>query len=120
MFVIFICHRFPSTKRGHRVHDRMVVGFTTTSAISTYHQSSCESIEPRSSRVVLDTTLCDQVCQSLVTGQWFSHGTPVSIYTADCHDITEILLKVLSNSIILYPNRCLLFLFARYEQWVWL
>jgi hypothetical protein len=42
--------------------DRMVVGFTTTSAISAYHHSSCE-LEPRSWRDVLDTTLCDKVCQ---------------------------------------------------------
>jgi hypothetical protein len=38
---------------------------------------------------VLDTTLCDQVCQ------WFSPGTPVSSTNkTDHHDITEILLKV--------------------------
>jgi hypothetical protein len=29
-------------------------------------------------RGVLDTTLCDEVCQWLVTGRWFSVGTPVS------------------------------------------
>jgi len=28
--------------RGHRGRDRMVVGFTTTYAISTYHHYSCE------------------------------------------------------------------------------
>ena len=41
------------------------------------------------------TTLCDKVCQWLATGRWFSLGPPVS-YTNknDCHDITEILLKV--------------------------
>jgi hypothetical protein len=46
-------------------------------------------------RGVLDTTLCDKVCQWLLTGQWFSPGTPVS-YTnkTDRHDKTEILLKV--------------------------
>jgi hypothetical protein len=27
---------------------------------------------------VLDTTLCDKVCQWLVAGRWFSPGTPVS------------------------------------------
>jgi hypothetical protein len=42
--------------------DRMVVGFTTTCAISAYRHSSCE-YEPRSWRGVLDTTLCDKVCQ---------------------------------------------------------
>ena len=38
--------------------DRMVVGFTTACAISAYHQ-------PRSWWGVLDTTLCDKVCQRL-------------------------------------------------------
>jgi hypothetical protein len=49
---------------------------------------------------VLETTLCDKVCQWLPTGQWFSPGTSVS-YTnkPDCHDITEILLKVALNTI---------------------
>jgi len=40
-------------------------------------------------RGVLDTTLCDKVCQ------WFSPGTPVSSTNkTDRHGITEILLKV--------------------------
>ena len=38
----------------------------------------------RSWRGVLDSTLCDKVCQWLATGRWFSPGPPVS----------EILLKV--------------------------
>ena len=43
---------------------------------------------------VLDTTLCDKVCQWLATGRWFSSGTPVSSTNkTDCHDIAEILLK---------------------------
>ena len=49
---------------------------------------------------VLDTTLCDKVCQWLTTGRWFSPGTPVSSTTkTDCHDIAEILLKVALNTI---------------------
>jgi hypothetical protein len=49
---------------------------------------------------VLDTTLCDKVCQWLATGRWFSPGTPVSSTNkADHHDITEILLKVALNTI---------------------
>ena len=44
---------------------------------------------------VLDTTLCDNVCQWLTAGRWFSPGTSVSSTNkTDCHDITEILLKV--------------------------
>ena len=42
--------------------DRMVVGFITTCAISAYHHCSYE-FEPHSWRGVLDTTLCDNVCQ---------------------------------------------------------
>jgi hypothetical protein len=40
-------------------------GFSTTCAIGTWQG-------------VLDTTICDKVCQWLATGQWFSPGTPVS------------------------------------------
>jgi len=46
------------------------------------------------------TTLCDKVCQWLVTGRWFSLGPPVSSTNkTDCHDISEILLKVAINTI---------------------
>ena len=46
-------------------------------------------------RGVLDTTLCDKVCQLFATGRWFSPGTPVSSTNkTDRHDITEMLLKV--------------------------
>ena len=44
-------------------------------------------------RGVLDTTLCDQVCQWLAAGRWFSPDTSVSSTNkTDRHDITEILL----------------------------
>ena len=39
------------------------------------------SIESRSWRGALDTTLCDKVCQWLAAGQWFSPSTPVSSTT---------------------------------------
>ena len=42
-------------------HDGMIVGFTTTCAISAYHHNSYE-FEPSSWQGVLDT-FCDQVCQ---------------------------------------------------------
>jgi hypothetical protein len=49
---------------------------------------------------VLDTTICDKVCQWLETGWWFSHGALVSfINKIDRHDITELLLKVVLNTI---------------------
>jgi len=49
---------------------------------------------------MLDTTLCDKVCQGLATGRWCSPGTPVSSTNkTDRNDITEILLKVALNII---------------------
>ena len=51
-------------------------------------------------RGLLDTTLCDEVCQWLVTGRWFYLGIPVcSINKTDRHDIPAILLKVALNII---------------------
>ena len=63
-------------QRGRRGLDRMVVGFTTTHAISAYHHwwSKFES--------------------RLATGRWFP--PPIKM---DRHDITEILLKVALNTI---------------------
>ena len=48
--------------RDRRGRDRMIVGFTTTYAISVYHHLRCE-FESRSWLGVLDTKLCDKVCQ---------------------------------------------------------
>ena len=44
-------------------------------------------------------TLCDKVCQWLAAGRWFSPGT--SINKTDRQDITEILLKVALNLILI-------------------
>ena len=56
------------------------------------------------------TTLCDKVCQWLATGRWFSPGPPVSFTNkTDCHDITEILLKVALNTI--KQNKLKIFIF---------
>ena len=53
-------------------------------------------------RCVFDTALCDKVCQWHATGWWFSPDTPVSSTNkTDRHDITEILLKVVLNTIAL-------------------
>ena len=53
----------------------------------------------RSWRGILDTTLCDKVCQWLAAGRWFSPCTMVSsINKTDPHDIAEILLKVALNT----------------------
>ena len=53
-------------------------------------------------QTVLNTTLCDTVCQWLTISRWFSLGTPVSSTNkTDRHDIAEILLKVALNTITL-------------------
>jgi hypothetical protein len=44
-------------------------------------------------------TLCDEVCQWLAAGRWFSPGS--STNKTDRNDITEILLKVVLNTITL-------------------
>jgi hypothetical protein len=63
----------------------MVVGFTTTYAISAYHH---------------------WCCQWLAIGQWFSPGPPVSfINKSDCHNITEILLKVVLTRLNKQTNK---------------
>jgi hypothetical protein len=84
-----------------RVHwgrsDRMVIGFTTT--------NQCLSplklwVRTPLWRGVLDTTLCDKVCQWLAAGRWFSSGTPISSTNkTDRHLIAEILLKVALDTI---------------------
>jgi hypothetical protein len=54
---------------------------------------------------VFDTSLCDQVCQWLAAGRWFSPGTLVfSTNKTDRHIIIEILLKVAFNTIIPLPS----------------
>jgi len=84
---------------GHRGRDLMVVGLTATYAISAYHHQSCE-FKPHSWWGVLETTICDKVCQWLAICQWFSPGTPVSSTNKkECHNIAEILLKVALNTI---------------------
>ena len=87
--------------RERRGRDSVVVGFTSTYVISAYHQYTCE-FESRSWIGVLDTTVCDKVCQWLTTGRWFSLDTLLSFTKATGrHDITEILLKVTLNTKIL-------------------
>jgi hypothetical protein len=50
-------------------------------------------------RGVLDTTLCDKVCQWLAVDRWISLVS--STIKTDRHDIAEILLKVALNTITL-------------------
>ena len=63
--------------KGRGGRDRRAVGFTTTCAINVYHHKSCE-FESRSWRGVLDTILCDKICQWLAKVRWFLPGIPVS------------------------------------------
>jgi hypothetical protein len=116
--------------QGCRGRDCMVVGFTTTCAIGVYHHYSCD-FEPRSWRGVSHTTLCDKVCQWLATGLWFSPGTLVSSTNkTDHHDIVEIVLKVVLNTINLnhlsiiviverplHPSECLLDVVMSWCNW---
>ena len=89
--------------------DRMIVGFTTTYAISTYHHLTLlVRIPPRWG--VLNTTLCDQVCQQRVGG--FLWGTLVSSTNkTDLNNITEIFLKVVLNTIT--PNPIFYFIILK-------
>jgi hypothetical protein len=68
---------------------------------------SCE-FEPCSWRGVLDTTLCDKVCEWLATGLWFSLGPPVSSTNkTDRHDITEIL-RIIKHIIYMFCSQNLI------------
>ena len=60
------------------------------------------------------TTLCDKVCPWLATGRWFSPSPPLSSTNkTDRHDIIEILLKVVLNTITLTLTLLMIFLFSR-------
>jgi hypothetical protein len=61
---------------------------------------------------VLNTTLCDEDRQLLAAGHWFSPGTLVSSTNrTDHHNIIEILLKVVLNTINPYQTYDYLFAF---------
>jgi hypothetical protein len=79
--------------RGRRGRDRMVVGFTTTYAISAYHHWCCE-FESRSGRHVQHYVIKCVSDRSVV----FS-GCSSFLHKTDRHDIIEILLKVALNTI---------------------
>jgi hypothetical protein len=57
-------------RRGHRGHDRMVVLQLHLQSVPITTHNECESRSLRG--VLVDTTLCDKVCQWVVTGQCFS------------------------------------------------
>jgi hypothetical protein len=79
-------------------HDHMVVGFICNQCLSPL--TLWVRIPLR--RGVLDTTLCDKVCQSHVAGQWFSQGTPVSFTNkTDRHNI-KVALNTITLTLTLY------------------
>ena len=95
--LIYVLELFMLYSNDSRGRDRMMGGFTASCAISAL---SALKFEPRSCRCVLDTTLCDTVCQWLALGWWFSLSTPLSsINKTDRHDIAEILMTVVLNTI---------------------
>ena len=105
LLICFISLSYKHSKKLRGSRDRMVIGFIITCAISAYHHSSCE-FEFRSWQGVLVITLCDKVCQWLVTGQWFF---PFSFTNkSDRHNITEILLKVMTVNTINQPSKKIL------------
>ena len=70
-------------------------------------------------RGVLDTTLCDKVCQWFAARRWFSPGTPVSSTNkTDRHDIAEILLKVALNTIT-KPQYLTTTFYSTYSETLW-
>ena len=75
-------------------------------------------------RYILNTPLCDKVCQWLGASRWCFLGTPVSSPNmADRHDMTEILLKVALNTnplVYLLPKILELFDFPIFWLWVYL
>ena len=83
--------------RGRRGRDCMVVGFKTTYANGAYHHWCCE-FEYRSGRGVQYYVI--KFVNDLRQVVGFSPSTPVSSTNkTDYHDITEILLKVVLNTI---------------------
>jgi len=108
LLYLFFEHTYSLCLRGRRGSERMAFGFITTYVISTYQLTLWVRIPFK--RGLLDTTLCDKVCLWLATGRWFSPGTLISSTNkTNWHDIAEILLKVVLNSITLTitPSLCL-------------
>ena len=91
MFIVTISYLF-------YFHDTIVCRWIYNYLCNAYHHLNWE-FESHLWWDVLDTTLCDKVCQWLPTGQLFSPGTLVSSTNkTDRHDITEIMLKVTLNT----------------------
>ena len=100
------------TKRGKNQYNKSMtfiydswVLYSKTKIKSVIYLLLSYQFESDSCRGVLDTTLCDKVCQGLAAGRWFSPCTLVSsTNTTVSHDIFEILLKVSLNTTTLTLN----------------
>ena len=91
-----------SSRKGRRGRNQKVTGFTTTYATSAYHHTNWE-FESRSWRGVLNATLCDAhfVSDLRQVGGFLRVLQFPSPNKADRYDITDILLKVAFNTIVL-------------------
>ena len=79
--------------------DCMVVGLQLA-VQSVLFTTKVAILNPVHGKVYLIQHYVIKVCQWLAKGWWFSPGTPASsIKKSHCHDITEILLKVVLNTI---------------------
>ena len=88
-FVIFIYTVVPLNREG----------------LSWSYGSWMQSVLITTKVVSFESRYSDKVCQWLATGQWFFRGTRVSSTNkTDHHDITEILLKVVLNTITLLKS----------------
>ena len=87
----YIDWAFPLSSRGRHGRDCMIVGFTTCAISATNIVRS----NPAQAKCTRYNIICDKICQLLATGQWFSSVS--STNKTDCHNITEILLKVALN-----------------------
>ena len=87
-----VCYKQTSLhRRGRRGCDRMVVGFTTTYAVSAYHHSSCE-LESCLWWGVLDRTLCDKVYWWIAAGLVFSFLNKTEILLVVALNTTALIL----------------------------
>ena len=82
---------------GRRGRDRMVVGCTTTYAISAYHYLHCE-FEPRSDEVYSIQHYVIKFVSDLQQVGIFLRVHQSSTNETVCHDVRKILLKVVLNT----------------------